>query len=76
MRDRSLRRRAERAFALIGAILAVVLVLWLVSGMRLGEEHGNLVIVLDGLSPGELIVTKGSFVLKSEMERGKIETGP
>ena len=44
--------------------------------VRLGEEHGNHVIVLDGLSPGELIVTKGSFVLKSEMERGKIETGP
>lgn len=39
MRDRSLRRRAERAFALSGAILAVVLVQWLVGGMRLGEEH-------------------------------------
>jgi signal transduction histidine kinase len=39
MRDRSLRRRAERAFALFGAILAVVLVQWLVGGMRLGEEH-------------------------------------
>lgn len=39
MRDRSLRQRAERAFALFGAILAVVLVQWLVGGMRLGEEH-------------------------------------
>jgi signal transduction histidine kinase len=39
VRDRSLRRRAERAFALFGAILAVVLVLWLVGGIRLGEEH-------------------------------------
>src|SRR5262245_34673265 len=39
MRDRSLRKRAERAFALFGAILAVVLVQWLVGGMRLGEEH-------------------------------------
>jgi signal transduction histidine kinase len=39
LRDRSLRRRAERAFALFGAILAVVLMLWMASGMRLGEEH-------------------------------------
>jgi signal transduction histidine kinase len=39
VRDRSLRRRAERAFALSGAILAVVLVQWLVGGMRLGEGH-------------------------------------
>ena len=39
MRHRSLRQRAERAFALFGAILAVVLVQWLVGGMRLGEEH-------------------------------------
>jgi signal transduction histidine kinase len=39
VRDRSLRRRAERAFALFGAILAVVLVLWLVGGIQLGEEH-------------------------------------
>lgn len=39
MRDRSLRQRAERAFALFGAILAVVLVQWLVGGIRLGEEH-------------------------------------
>jgi signal transduction histidine kinase len=39
VRDRSLRQRAERAFALFGAILAMVLVQWLVGGMRLGEEH-------------------------------------
>ncbi len=39
MRDRSLRRRAERAFALFGAILAAVFVQWLIGGMRLGEEH-------------------------------------
>jgi membrane fusion protein, heavy metal efflux system len=29
--------------------------------------------VLEGVSVGEPIVTKGSFVLKSEMERHKIE---
>jgi len=44
--------------------------------VRLGDEHDDVVIVLDGLSPGELVVTKGSFVLKSEMERTKIEPGP
>ena len=44
--------------------------------VRLGDEYGDVVIVLDGLSPGELVVTKGSFVLKSEMERNKIEPGP
>ena len=44
--------------------------------VRLGDEDGDLAIVLDGLSPGELVVTKGSFVLKSEMERHKIEPGP
>lgn len=38
-RERSLRRRAERAFALFGAILAAALVQWMVGGMRLGEEH-------------------------------------
>ena len=41
--------------------------------VRLGDEKGDLVIVLDGLSPGEFVVTKGSFVLRSEMERHKIE---
>ena len=44
--------------------------------VRLGDEYDDIVIVLEGLSPGELVVTKGSFVLKSEMERNKIEPGP
>jgi signal transduction histidine kinase len=38
-RSRSLRRRAERAFALCGAVLSAILVLWMVGGLRLGEDH-------------------------------------
>ncbi|NOT21138.1 MAG: efflux RND transporter periplasmic adaptor subunit [Nitrospiraceae bacterium] len=41
--------------------------------VKLGEEQGELVTVLDGVSLGEQVVTEGSFVLKSEMERHKIE---
>jgi hypothetical protein len=32
--------------------------------------------VLGGVRAGELVVTKGSFALKSEMERHKIEPTP
>jgi cobalt-zinc-cadmium efflux system membrane fusion protein len=32
--------------------------------------------VVGGLKAGEPVVTKGSFVLKSEMERHKIEPAP
>jgi len=41
--------------------------------VTLGDEQGDMVAVLDGVSEGEPVVTKGSFVLKSEMERHKIE---
>ena len=41
--------------------------------VKLGEEQGEMVTVLEGVSAGERVVTKGSFVLKSEMERHKIE---
>jgi len=44
--------------------------------VRLGNESGEVVTVLDGVSVGEQVVTKGSFVLKSEMERHKIEPAP
>lgn len=44
--------------------------------VKLGNEQGEVVTVLDGVSAGELVVTKGSFVLKSEMERHKIEPTP
>src|SRR5512134_98004 len=41
--------------------------------VKLGPEHGEVVTVLNGVQAGEPVVTKGSFVLKSEMERHKIE---
>jgi len=44
--------------------------------VKLGTEQGEVVTVLDGVSAGEQVVTKGSFVLKSEMERHKIEPTP
>ena len=42
--------------------------------VKVGSEQGELVTVLEGVSVGEQVVTKGSFVLKSEMERHKIES--
>lgn len=44
--------------------------------VKLGPEHGEVVTVLNGVQAGEPVVTKGSFVLKSEMERHKIEPAP
>jgi cobalt-zinc-cadmium efflux system membrane fusion protein len=44
--------------------------------VKLGDEQGDLVQVLDGVRAGELVVTKGAFALKSEMERHKIEPAP
>ncbi len=44
--------------------------------VKLGSEYGEVVAVLDGVRAGEQVVTKGSFVLKSEMERHKIEPAP
>jgi cobalt-zinc-cadmium efflux system membrane fusion protein len=44
--------------------------------VKLGNEQGEAVTVLEGVSAGEQVVTKGSFVLKSEMERHKIEPTP
>jgi cobalt-zinc-cadmium efflux system membrane fusion protein len=41
--------------------------------IKLGNEEGDVIRVLDGVKAGEQVVTKGSFVLKSEMERHKIE---
>lgn len=41
--------------------------------VKLGNEQGEVVTVLEGVRAGEHVVTKGSFVLKSEMERHKIE---
>ncbi len=47
-----------------------------VRAVKLGLERGDLVTVLDGVSEGEPVVTRGSFMLKSEMERHKIEPAP
>jgi membrane fusion protein, heavy metal efflux system len=44
--------------------------------VKLGQESGEVVTVLAGVRPGEQVVAKGSFVLKSEMERHKIEPTP
>ena len=44
--------------------------------VKLGSEQGEVVTVLDGVSAGDRVVTEGSFVLKSEMERHKIEPTP
>ena len=44
--------------------------------VKLGLERGDLVTVLDGVAEGEPVVTRGSFMLKSEMERHKIEPAP
>ena len=44
--------------------------------VKAGSEQGEVVTVLEGVSAGEQVVTKGSFVLKSEMERHKIEPAP
>lgn len=41
--------------------------------VKLGNEEGDVVRVLDGIQAGEQVVTKGSFALKSQMERHKIE---
>jgi cobalt-zinc-cadmium efflux system membrane fusion protein len=44
--------------------------------VRVGPEQGEVVTVLEGVSDGEQVVTRGSFALKSEMERHKIEPTP
>jgi cobalt-zinc-cadmium efflux system membrane fusion protein len=41
--------------------------------VKLGNEEGDVVRVLEGVKAGEQVVSKGSFALKSEMERHKIE---
>ncbi len=41
--------------------------------VKLGEETEEVAVVLDGLGEGELVVTKGAFVLKSEAEKYKLE---
>jgi cobalt-zinc-cadmium efflux system membrane fusion protein len=44
--------------------------------VKVGDEQGERVVVLEGLEDGEAIVTKGAFILKSEMEHHKTEPAP
>jgi cobalt-zinc-cadmium efflux system membrane fusion protein len=41
--------------------------------VREGERRGSTVEITSGLSPGEQVVTKGSFVLKSQMLKSTLE---
>lgn len=41
--------------------------------VKLGEESGEVVKVLDGLREGEPVVTKGAFLLKSELVKHQLE---
>ena len=40
--------------------------------VTLGMEQKGRVQVLEGLKPGERVVTEGSFILKSEMLKGEL----
>lgn len=41
--------------------------------LKLAEDNGEVVKVLDGLREGEQVVAKGAFGLKSEVEKSKLE---
>jgi len=41
--------------------------------VKLGEEQGDVVVVLEGLREGEQVVTKGAFVLKSEADKHQFQ---
>ena len=44
--------------------------------VRVGEEYDSHVVIVEGVQEGERIVAGGSFALKSELERYKIEATP
>jgi cobalt-zinc-cadmium efflux system membrane fusion protein len=44
--------------------------------VRVGSEYGTDVVILEGVREGERVVAAGSFALKSELEREKIEATP
>lgn len=41
--------------------------------LQLGRSDGQWVEILEGLTPGEAVVTEGSFVLKAELGKGEAE---
>ncbi len=43
--------------------------------LRLGYDAGDYYEVLSGLSGGEVVVTQGSFILKTELQKGSIGAG-
>ena len=43
--------------------------------LRLGYDTGDYYEVLHGLSGGEIVVTQGSFILKTELQKGSIGAG-
>ena len=40
--------------------------------VKLGTASQNAVEVVDGLKPGEMVVTDGSFLLKSELDKSNL----
>lgn len=44
--------------------------------VKVGEEQGERVVVLEGLQEGEEVVVKGAFALKSEVDIHKVEPTP
>ena len=40
--------------------------------VKLGKEQHGRAQVLEGLKPGDRLVTEGSFILKSEMLKGEL----
>jgi multidrug efflux pump subunit AcrA (membrane-fusion protein) len=43
--------------------------------VRIGARSGGAVEILEGLAAGEIVVTSGSFLLKSELRKGSLEDG-
>lgn len=43
--------------------------------VKTGAHHGGMVEILEGLEPGALVATRGSFLLKTEVLKGSIGAG-
>jgi cobalt-zinc-cadmium efflux system membrane fusion protein len=48
---------------------------WARRPVRVGSSRGDRVEVVDGLAPGDRIVTSGAFLLKSDVLRSKMGAG-
>jgi len=49
--------------------------LWIRRDVNVGRVRGGVAQVLDGLSPGDVIVTRGAFMFKSEILKDKMGAG-